>query len=117
MNISKPLRLIDAFAGAGGMTSGFVSSGYFRPVWANDFDKDAAATYNKNFGAHCVFGDIVDLLADPQTEVPLADIVIGGPPCQGFSLLNKERAEDPRKEMWLPFLELVRRSQASVFVM
>jgi DNA (cytosine-5)-methyltransferase 1 len=111
-------RLIDLFSGAGGMTLGF-SKAFDKPfhsVWANDFDSDAAATYNHNFGDHCVVGDIVALLEDPTIHIPVADVVIGGPPCQGFSLLNKGRASDPRKQMWRPFLQVVERSQASVFV-
>ena len=115
----KSYRLIDLFAGAGGMTLGFTKSyGHiFTPVWANDFNEQAAATYDENFGRHCVFGDIVSILEDPTTEIPKADIVIGGPPCQGFSLLNKKRENDPRKQLWRPFLEVVRRSGAEIFVM
>lgn len=115
----RRFRLIDAFSGAGGMTLGFTGAfGHkFEPVWANDFNSYAAATYNLNFGEHCIAGDIVDLLDDPDTVIPEADVVIGGPPCQGFSLLNKNRSDDPRKHLWRPFLELVRRSKADVFVM
>ncbi|HHT26147.1 MAG TPA: DNA cytosine methyltransferase [Firmicutes bacterium] len=111
-------RLIDAFAGAGGMTLGFTKAfGHvFNPVWANDFNNDAVASYNANFGEHCVYGDIIDILADPATRIPQADVVIGGPPCQGFSLLNKNRKNDPRKQLWKPFLEIVRLSGARVFV-
>jgi len=112
----SPLRLIDAYSGAGGMTLGFVQAG-FVPVWANDINEYAVRTYNANFGDHCVLGDIEVLLGDPETEIPEADVVIGGPPCQGFSLLNKKRRGDPRKRLWKPFMEIVRRSKASVFVM
>ncbi|MBN1186112.1 MAG: DNA cytosine methyltransferase [Bacteroidales bacterium] len=112
-------RLIDLFSGAGGMSLGFSAKfgQPFEPVWANDFNKYCVDTYNKNFGPHCVFGDIVDILNDPKTKIPKADVVIGGPPCQGFSLLNKNRINDPRKELWRPFLDIVKRSEASVFVM
>ncbi len=112
-------RLIDLFAGAGGMTEGFVrlSGRNFRAVWANDADEHAVKTYNANFGDHCVRGDINALLADPATVIPPADVVIGGPPCQGFSLLNRKREGDPRKELWRPFLEVVERSGADIFVM
>jgi DNA (cytosine-5)-methyltransferase 1 len=112
-------RLIDLFSGAGGLTLGFTKrfGNNFEPVWANDFDEDAADTYNANFGEHCVYGDILDILEDPKTVIPAADIVIGGPPCQGFSLLNKNRTDDPRKQMWRPYLEVVKRSKAGVFVM
>lgn len=119
----EPFRLIDLFAGAGGLTLGFTSArtddgrAAFLPVWANDFNEDAAATYNANFGDHCVHGDIVDILDDPATEIPEADVVIGGPPCQGFSLLNKNREGDPRKQLWRPYMEIVERSGARAFVM
>lgn len=117
------LKVIDLFAGAGGFTLGLsqfkTSKGnsVFKPVWANDFNKDAVDTYNANFGNHCVHGDIVDILANKKIKIPKADVIVGGPPCQGFSLLNKNRELDPRKALWLPFMEVVKRSGARVFVM
>jgi DNA (cytosine-5)-methyltransferase 1 len=101
------------------MTLGFtrLSRGRFETVWANDMNQHAADTYNVNFGNHCVVGDVVDILANSEIRIPGADVVIGGPPCQGFSLLNKERSADPRKHLWKPFLEIVERSNATVFVM
>jgi len=116
---TKKYRLIDLFSGAGGMSLGFSPKfgQPFEPVWANDFNKYCVNTYNENFGNHCVFGDIVDIISDSKFEVPKADVVIGGPPCQGFSLLNKKKETDPRKELWRPFLDVVDRSGASMFVM
>ncbi|TES93857.1 MAG: DNA cytosine methyltransferase [Desulfobacteraceae bacterium] len=115
----KKYHLIDLFAGAGGMTLGFSESfgQPFEPIWANDFNKYCVETYNANFGNHCTAGDIVDILSDPKTEIPKAEVVIGGPPCQGFSLLNKQRENDPRNQLWRPFMEIVKRSDAEVFVM
>ena len=119
----RPFRLIDLFAGAGGLTLGFTNvlneegGDAFLPVWANDFNEDAAATYNANFGNHCTCGDIVDILERSETEIPEADVVVGGPPCQGFSLLNKNRRGDLRKQLWRPYMEIVERSGARVFVM
>lgn len=112
-------KLIDLFSGAGGMTLGFTKlTGHtFEPVWANDFNEYAAETYNANFGKHCVVGDIVDILENVGIEIPKADVVIGGPPCQGFSLLNKFRDSDSRKQLWRPFMDIVELSGASVFVM
>ena len=118
-NDGSSYRLIDAYSGAGGMTLGFRIGGgnRFIPVWANDINEYAVRTYNSNFGDHCILGDIEKLLEDPCLEIPNADIVIGGPPCQGFSLLNKKRAGDSRKRLWRPFLEIVKRSGAATFVM
>ena len=112
-------RLIDLFSGAGGMTLGFSEhfGQPFETVWGNDFNQYCVDTYNANFGNHCIGGDIIDILKDPKTEIPKADIVIGGPPCQGFSLLNKQREGDPRNQLWRPFMEIVEKSGAEVFVM
>ncbi len=117
--VGRPYRIIDLFSGCGGLTWGFTRShqGRYESVWANDFNAFAAKTYNANFGSHCTVGDIVDILANPETVVPQADVVIGGPPCQGFSLLNKNRSTDPRKQLWRPYMEVVERSGADVFVM
>src|SRR5271166_4416173 len=106
----KRYKLIDLFCGAGGLTLGFTHAfGHgFEPVWANDSDPQAAATYNANFGRHCVVGDILEILKNSSSTIPKADVVIGGPPCQGFSLLNKNRRRDPRKQLWRPFFEVVK---------
>jgi len=116
---AKKYRLIDLFAGAGGLTLGFtnVFGQVFEPVWANDFNASAAKTYNANFGNHCTTGDILEIVEKRIDEIPKAEVVIGGPPCQGFSLLNKQRDGDPRKQLWRPYLKIVEHSGAKVFVM
>ncbi len=113
------IRVIDLFSGAGGLTVGFewLSGHPFTTVWANDFNQFAANTFNLNFDPVCFPGDIVDILRDSRTEIPEAEIVIGGPPCQGFSLLNKQRVDDPRKKLWIPFMEVIDRSGARIFLM
>ena len=117
--MSKQIKFIDLFSGAGGLSVGFewLSDFNFKSVWANDFNLYAAKTYNENFNGVCTPGDIVDILDNPSTVIPQADLVIGGPPCQGFSLLNKKRADDPRKKLWISFMKVIDRSEASMFVM
>lgn len=110
-------RLIDLFSGAGGFTWGFVQTGRVEPIFANDFNEWAVRTYNANFGAHCVAGDIDELLDASPARIPKADIVIGGPPCQGFSLLNKNKACDQRKQLWRAYMDVVRRSKPAAWVM
>jgi DNA (cytosine-5)-methyltransferase 1 len=111
-------RLIDLFAGAGGMTLGFTHRAFcggFEPVLSIDNDQASVDTHSSNFTGKSVCADIEKWL---QTNtVPKADIVIGGPPCQGFSLLNKKREGDARRALWEPFLDVVRLSGARVFVM
>ena len=115
----KRYKLIDLFSGAGGMTLGFSEhfGHLFTPIWAIDFDESCVKTYNANFGDHCVFGDINEIIRPKTFVVPSADVVIGGPPCQGFSFLNKNREGDPRKQLWRPFLDVIDRSGARIFVM
>lgn len=111
-------RVIDLFSGAGGMSLGFTradSPQAFRSILAIDNDAAAAKTYALNFGDHALTCDIEQWLQ--VAEVPAADIVIGGPPCQGFSLLNKKRQGDQRRALWEPYLDVVKRSGARVFVM
>ena len=108
--------VLDLFCGAGGFTRGFTAAG-FRPVFAVDLDPACVRTYVANFGAHAVAGDVAALLAERPGRFPRADVVVGGPPCQGFSLLNKNRRLDPRKALWRAYLEVVERVDPAVFVM
>lgn len=112
------LRLIDLFSGAGGMSLGFCDTrfcGGFEVVLALDNDAAAVRTHELNFSGRAVQANIEEWLL--HNEVPQADVVIGGPPCQGFSLLNKKRDGDARRALWEPFIEIAERSGARVFVM
>lgn len=106
-------HLIDLFAGCGGMTRGFVDSGRFTPIFAVESDPRAAATYVANFGQ-----TILDERSIQSVEeFPEADVVIGGPPCQGFSTLNRDGAELASRRLWQEYLRGLRTSQPTVFVM
>jgi DNA (cytosine-5)-methyltransferase 1 len=106
--------LVDLFAGCGGMTAGFVAAG-FSPALAVEWDLAAASTYAANFGeSHMHWGDIADV---PSSSVPAVDVVIGGPPCQGFSNLGTRDPADPRNKLWLEFLRVVRAADPKVFVL
>jgi DNA (cytosine-5)-methyltransferase 1 len=113
-----PLKIIDLFAGAGGMSLGFADRrfcGGFRSVWALDFDRAAVETYRRNFGDHAECADIEKRLGEGGA-IPPADVVIGGPPCQGFSLLNKQRQGDVRRALWQPYMDIVEICGARAFV-
>ena len=105
--------MLDLFAGAGGMTAGFKSAG-FTPIFAVEFEPAAARTYSANFGAHVVAGRIEEVASFPE-----ADVIIGGPPCQGFSPLGRDRDDHSRRglnELWKEYLRAVRQTQPKVFV-
>jgi DNA (cytosine-5)-methyltransferase 1 len=105
--------IIDLFAGCGGMTVGFADEG-FDPVLAVEWDKYAAATYAANFGeGHVRAGDIADVR---NNEIPRADLIVGGPPCQGFSNLGSKRLDDPRNQLWREYMRFITESRPSVFV-
>lgn len=107
------LRLIDLFAGCGGMTRGFADTGVFEPVFAVEWDPGAAATYAANFGADHVFAGAIE---DVRT-FPRADVVIGGPPCQGFSPLNRNGVGLERRALWREYLRALDEAGPTVFVM
>jgi DNA (cytosine-5)-methyltransferase 1 len=103
--------MIDLFAGCGGMTAGFVDAG-FRPVLGVEHNLHAAATYAANFGEdHTRWADVATV-----TDIPAADVIIGGPPCQGFSNLGTRDVNDPRNQLWKEYLRVVRAARPSVFV-
>lgn len=107
-------RLIDLFAGCGGLTQGLVQTQRFESVAAVEWDQHAAATYAQNFGDHVHVGDIADWVAGP---IPSADVVVGGPPCQGFSALGKRDPHDPRNAMWQHYVDTLRRVRPVFFVL
>jgi len=111
-------KMIDLFSGAGGMSLGFADDrfgGGFEPILALDNDRAAIETHKANFSGEAVCANIEEWLE--EADVPQADIVIGGPPCQGFSLLNKKRTNDSRPALWEPYLDIVKQSGARLFIM
>ncbi|MGN9163059.1 DNA cytosine methyltransferase [Clostridium sulfidigenes] len=120
------MRIISFFSGAGGMDLGFLLAGH-EVVWSNDFDGDAVRTYNENIGRHedheSVLGDITQILNIPNDDIdrliPEADVVIGGFPCQGFSIANVNRNmdDDERNFLYLELLKIITIKQPSFFVL
>lgn len=113
--MARRYRVLDLFAGCGGFTQGFLEARGFQSIAAVELDADAAATYGVNFGAHVFNGDIADWLR--HENLPEADVVVGGPPCQGFSNLGLRRVDDPRNRLWQHYVHTIERVEPSVFVM
>ncbi|MFC4588734.1 DNA cytosine methyltransferase [Sphaerisporangium corydalis] len=121
------LNVVDLFAGCGGFTQGFheftphdVDRPPFRVAGAVEMDLAAATTYAANFAAeaggvrHIFAGDIKDW--DPGDVHGDVDVILGGPPCQGFSGLGKEDPGDPRNQLWREYMKVVGRLQPKIFV-
>lgn len=89
-------RVASLFAGCGGKDLGFLEAG-FDIVWANDIDRAATETYRRNVGNHVTCGDI---RAIPSAHIPDVDVVIGGFPCQGFSIVGTRRLDDDRNFLY-----------------
>lgn len=106
------LPLMDLFAGCGGMTRGFVDSGSFRSVFAVESNLDAAETFRVNLGDHIVEAPIEEI-----DHFPPVDIVVGGPPCQGFSSLNRDAVGLERRSLWREYLRALEQSEPRAFVM
>ena len=113
---------IDLFCGSGGLTLGFKWAG-FTTVVANDFFKEAGLTFKANFPkVKFVGGDITELYVKNQIfnaidEHGGVDIVIGGPPCQGFSNAGKRMIEDPRNALYKEFVDIVIETNPKIFIM
>lgn len=106
-------RMIDLFSGAGGMTCGFKRAG-FSPVIAVEHIPAFAQTYMANFRERVLTLPIEDAVSTISSIK--ADVVIGGPPCQGFSNLTGNKSEDSRRSLWRYFIDVVRTSDCKAFV-
>jgi DNA (cytosine-5)-methyltransferase 1 len=93
------------------MLLGFHRAG-FRTVLANEYDPSACATLRKNVTEAVVEGPV-----EAIQKFPKADVVAGGPPCQGFSNLGERLPDDPRRQMWRHFLRAVEQAEPRAFVM
>jgi DNA (cytosine-5)-methyltransferase 1 len=109
-----PRTFLSLYAGAGGLDKGFVDAG-MRPLWANDIDADAVETYRENLGDHVVCGDVDALRKQLGGHSP--DVVVGGPPCQGFSVAGGMQPDDPRSRHVWTFLDVVADLNPRAFVM
>ena len=110
----KSYKVISLFSGAGGMDIGFINSG-FEIVWANDFFKEAVESYKNNIGDHIVYGDITKIKSSEMPDD--IDLVIGGFPCQGFSVANTKRSmKDERNFLYKEMLRVIRDKKPKFFV-
>ena len=122
MKIVKHPKAISLFAGAGGCSLGFKQAGY-EIIYATDFDKSAIETYKLNFPetkAECkdiINIDFYDLLKELKIKQGEVDILIGGPPCQGFSTAGPRFWDDPRNHLLKQYIRALEIIQPKWFLM
>lgn len=108
---SLPFSVVSLFAGAGGLDTGLEMAG-FNTIWANEIDKDACETYMANYPETYVErGDVRNVKSFPK-----ADVVVGGYPCQGFSLAGNRLITDERNFLYREFVRALRSSNPKFFI-
>ncbi len=119
---STQLTVVDFFCGAGGMSLGFTQNG-FKTLLANDIETVCTDTYSLNHPevprSRIVTGDIKQVVNNIGTKVTeRVDVIIGGPPCQGFSNANRQRIiDDPRNVLYKYYVEAIKQLQPKMVVM
>lgn len=112
---SNTIRTISLFSGAGGLDIGAIYAGA-KILWANDMKKEACESYALNIGNHIYQGDI-NSLAHSLKKFKEIDLIIGGPPCQGFSVAGKMDANDERSQLIWSYVHIVEQIQPRAFIM
>lgn len=107
------MKVVSLFSGAGGLDLGFKMAGH-EIIWANDLYEDAVETYKHNLSNHIVCEDISRI----DTEnIPDCDIIIGGFPCQGFSVANMKRNEsDERNALYKQLIRVIKAKKPKFFL-
>jgi DNA (cytosine-5)-methyltransferase 1 len=109
----EKINVVSLFSGCGGMDLGFSQAG-FRILWANDIDQQACETYAKNLGKHVVCGDIQEI---DYSTIPDADLILGGFPCQDFSMIWKRGGiTTERGNLYQNFVNLVSLKEPLMFI-
>lgn len=118
--VNKTYNIIDLFCGCGGLSKGFEEAGY-NTLLGVDIDQSALNTFEKNHNG--AVGMNLDLSAsdsfdkiDKVVNGRTIDVIVGGPPCQGFSLTGPRNFEDKRNKLYLAMIETVRRYQPQAFL-
>lgn len=121
-NIISDFRILDLFSGAGGFSYGIEKNSHFRTMLALDFNEKALLTFKHNMpNTEVILGDITDPeiknVIISKGKAYKINMIIGGPPCQGFSLKGKKLGlDDPRNYLFKEYLSIVEQLQPEVFI-
>lgn len=107
------MRIVSLFSGAGGLDLGLIKAGH-EIIWANDIDFDSCETYKLNIGDHIICEDISKVKIK---EIPDCDVIVGGFPCQGFSMANMLRdSSDERNKLYKEFFRVIKVKAPKYFI-
>lgn len=106
------VSVVSLFSGGGGLDLGFKNAGY-DILWAIDNNQDAVNTYKKNLGDHIICADINKI---DEKQIPHSDVIIGGPPCQSFSLAGNRHVEDARGQLVWRYITIINEVKPQAFV-
>lgn len=118
----KPYNVVDLFCGCGGFSKGFEEAGY-NIRFGIDMWNDAIVTYKHNFPNAAVLNEDItkisgkDILKATNLKKNEVDVIIGGPPCQGFSVSGKRMIDDERNKLYKSYVQIVSELKPKVFVM
>src|SRR5690554_270653 len=121
-NENSELKCIDTFAGCGGLSLGLKNVG-FNPVLINEIEPKFLESYYFNHNIHLdnyYCGDIKDIANSEEVKKKFKniDLIVGGPPCQGFSMANRQRIlDDPRNKLYKYYLDLLGNLKPKFFIM
>jgi len=108
------MKVVSLFTGAGGLDLGFEKAG-FNIIWANEYDKTIWKTFQKNF-SHTIL-DTRSVVDVPSSEIPYADGIIGGPPCQSWSEAGSGRGiQDKRGQLFYEYIRILRDKEPLFFL-
>ena len=118
-SINKKLRVLDLFSGCGGLSYGLAQAGFEIVAGVDDW-ADSLVTFERNHkGARSALIDLGNF--DPKDiekiSGPNIDVVVGGPPCQGFSISGKRNPDDPRNKLYIGFVEVVKHYRPKAFIL
>ena len=113
----KTIRVVSLFSGCGGLDLGFEQVGDYKTLWANDFKHEACQTFRRHFGDIIVEGDVEQIDPYNNSSVPDCDLVLGGFPCQDFSIIWKQPGlNGERGNLYKSFLRFVDAKKPKAFV-
>ncbi len=115
------LNVLDLFCGCGGMTKGLVDTGFFNIIAGIDIWDKAIHNYSKNFNHLAIVADLTQLSPEKFQEKYnkqniVIDLLVGGPPCQGFSIAGKRNKNDPRNSLFMEYVKYLNYFKPKAFI-